>query len=1137
MKLSRIFTPARRHWLELGLVLLLAACGGDEVSPAEATRLRARAEAYFVEDKKVEAAEALAPLVAGQHAAVEDLVRAGIIDLARSKEQQARAFADRAYAVAPKDPRVSFLLGNIMLRGLEFEGAVAAFRRVLKVAPDNLAAHYQLAEALDYAGLTDEALAEYGIVRTAGVNADGPLYKATINKIANMLIRARRVDEGLALRKESAELDSLDIVSASSFDIEARGYGRLMPPLQLPVPIGAPIAGPWPTLASAQVVDLAGAEHLLVADLDADGRADLVGWGKSGLVVARQTASGGFDLSVVRDEPVRFVTVGDLDVGSGEIDQATQARLNDRTSLELIVIDASGGELGGAWSILGLDKTSGTWSHLGPNGVQALDARAAICSDFDHDGQLDVLLATSRGLRVMRNHGALRTSVEPFPDATPDAMSSLGATHAVIAEDFDGDNDVDYLVVTENGLRLLSNLRGGSFEDVSSAWEPRDPRTGDEPRDVVALDIDEDGRPDLLFTGATGARWARNEGTHFRASVAITSDPAAGSTFVDFDLDGHVDLLTATPEGIVARHGPLVNRTEPPMAQQLYPTDDLSGGRGFAIADMNGDGSPDLISNGPFSATLILATPVADAHALPLKLKGTKDNSYGVGAVVELRAGPIYRRVYWTGEPLSFGLGGETQADVLAFTWPNGVMQRLIDVPAGASIDVEQLNRVSGSCPFLYAWNGQTFTFVTDVLGTTPLGLPSAPGLFVPFDHEEYVKLRGDQLVPRPDGSLVIALTEELREVTYLDRVRLHAIDHPAEVEIQPDEGFVYPPFPPHHVHTFSDVRAPARIIASNGEDLTERLGQVDGRYAQPFVKLPAVYQGLAEPWSLEIVLAETEQQRAALAAAPRVRLALTGWLQWGNASVNMAAARHPEFAFVPPTLSVPDGNGWRATGPPIGFPAGKTKTLIVDITDLFDPEDPRLLLSTTLQLSWDAIRVVLDADDAPYRDTPLEARRATLSFRGFSAPATDPEGELPELFDWDQVYQARWNQHPGRYTRYGEVLPLLGAVDDMYVIFGAGDSIEVAFDGNQLPPLPEGWTRDWLLYLDGWAKDRDPNTVAAENVEPLPFHGMSAYPPPPGESFPWDAEHLAWDREWNTRPGVRLIEPLANVPAGDGSR
>jgi hypothetical protein len=207
-----------------------------------------------------------------------------------------------------------------------------------------------------------------------------------------------------------------------------------------------------------------------------------------------------------------------------------------------------------------------------------------------------------------------------------------------------------------------------------------------------------------------------------------------------------------------------------------------------------------------------------------------------------------------------------------------------------------------------------------------------------------------------------------------------------------------------------------------------------------------------------------------------------------------------------------------------------------VDVTDLVRRDDPRLLLTTTLQLSWDAIRVVLDDDDAPFTDTPLEPLSAELAFRGFSAILPDADGELPERFDFDALMGARWNQHPGRYTRYGEVASLLAAVDDMYVIFGAGDCLRARFDSSALPPLPPGWTRDWLVYLDGWAKDRDPNTAAAERVEPLPFHAMSAYPPPAGEAFPWTEERRAWNAEWNTRAGAVLVPRLVGTEPVSGA-
>src|SRR5690606_8298712 len=91
----------------------------------------------------------------------------------------------------------------------------------------------------------------------------------------------------------------------------------------------------------------------------------------------------------------------------------------------------------------------------------------------------------------------------------------------------------------------------------------------------------------------------------------------------------------------------------------------------------------------------------------------------------------------------------------------------------------------------------------------------------------------------------------------------------------------------------------------------------------------------------------------------------------------------------------------------------------------------------------------------------------------------------------------------------------------------GAGDALEVAFDAEGLPPLREGFERDWLVFFDGWAKDRDPNTVEALEVEPLPFHGMSGYPYRADEHF-YDTElHRRWRAEWNTRAPRRWITPL----------
>jgi len=410
------------------------------------------------------------------------------------------------------------------------------------------------------------------------------------------------------------------------------------------------------------------------------------------------------------------------------------------------------------------------------------------------------------------------------------------------------------------------------------------------------------------------------------------------------------------------------------------------------------------------------------------------------------------------------------------------------------------------------------------VLGITPLGLPIGPGQLVPPDHDEYVLIRGEQLRAL-DGEYVLQFTEELREVTYLDQVRLEVIDTPQGCELFPDERFCFPPFPAREVHVVSAPLSPLRATGSDGRSWTEELARIDGDMAAPFEAFEGQLQGLASPHWIELSF-DPEQLRD----ATRLRLLCTGWFFWTDASVNMAAARAPGVDFVPPVLQLPDGaGGWRDAGPPVGFPAGKTKTMVLDLDGLLDPTDPRLRLSSSLRLYWDALRLATDDRGEERRERHLAPTAALLWERGFSAPIElHPELGL-EWFRWEMREQLpRWDQHPGLYTRHGDVLPLLGQSDDRFVIQGAGDALTLRFDARSVPPLPEGWRRDYLLYLDGWAKDRDPNSVEALFVEPLPFHGMSAYPYGADEHFPADPEHRAWRREWNTRPARQWIRPLA---------
>jgi hypothetical protein len=111
-------------------------------------------------------------------------------------------------------------------------------------------------------------------------------------------------------------------------------------------------------------------------------------------------------------------------------------------------------------------------------------------------------------------------------------------------------------------------------------------------------------------------------------------------------------------------------------------------------------------------------------------------------------------------------------------------------------------------------------------------------------------------------------------------------------------------------------------------------------------------------------------------------------------------------------------------------------------------------------------------------------------------------------------------------YTRYGDVRELIANVDDAFVLMGSGDEMTLTFDAAA-PPPPAGWTRDFILKVEGWAKDRDANTAYGTSVLPLPFHGMSRYPYPANEHYPDDAWHRHIIETYYSRPALRLIRSL----------
>jgi hypothetical protein len=171
------------------------------------------------------------------------------------------------------------------------------------------------------------------------------------------------------------------------------------------------------------------------------------------------------------------------------------------------------------------------------------------------------------------------------------------------------------------------------------------------------------------------------------------------------------------------------------------------------------------------------------------------------------------------------------------------------------------------------------------------------------------------------------------------------------------------------------------------------------------------------------------------------------------------------------------------------------------------------------MEIYWDHIFFAEVMPEVPLVSNILEPAKADLHYRGFSRSYRKGGRYGPHWFDYASVDKnPRWRDLTGSYTRYGNVLPLLTASDNRYIITNAGDETSVQFSASGLPPVKPGWKRDFLIRSVGWVKDGDLNTALGQTVEPLPFHGMSAYPPASHDVFPDNAAHRRYMREYNTR-------------------
>lgn len=1010
------------------------------------------------------------------------------------------ATLDQVVAGAPDEPELLYAAYQLATTSGDAAAAPLAAKsldKLVRLRPDNLVLLLQLGQRQIQAGDRVGATATYLRVGELLWQAS-PLAQTTFAPLRTALEK----NDLAAAKVPAARLENVLKVSPmfreSLRELKTGIQGIPLKRLQsepAPQAFGEPLAIQF----EAHPLDPApgGGRALAAGDFDRDGRPDLAWIKASGELEIRLAAKG---------------WAAGAKFPAAELWDLEALDLDNDGYLDLV---AFGAKRGAGWRGRGdgsFEDATAAW------GLGAAAGRVLAAFDYDIEGDLDLVLAGAGAgpLELWRNNlqGPLeKAGARIFPPLAVEPKT-------VAASDLDRDGDLDLLLGHGQGLTWLDNLRQGRFTDRTESAGltklPYPENWGPEAAAISAVavaDFDHDGRPDIAYAnGGTWIRLARNLGDRFEEPEILASGPLGGAdavialTALDADNDGRLDLLAAGFGGLTLLHQQPADRRfqlealrqAPGMASRVVPV------------DLDRDGDLDLAVSGREGLIWLENQGGNGNRWLEVSLRGLKDgnsknNLFGQGAVIEVKNGDAYQFREAEGESTHFGLGKAEKAAILRVVWTNGVPQNRLGVSGNQSVTEEQV--LKGSCPFLYAWDGEKYTFVTDLLWGAPIGLPAAPGVWVGSDPSELVRIDGLVL---DGGKARLRVSEELWEAAFFDQLKLWVVDHPAEVQAASNLRIVPGQASDERVLALRDLRPVAAAWDGRGREVTAEVAARDEVYADGYGRSP--YQGVAKEWAFTFELGE--------APAGPLRLLLEGWIFPADASLNLAVAQRNDYPWLPPRLEVETREGWQVLMPAMGFPAGKTKAMVVDTPPL-PAGASRLRIVSSFWLHWDRLAwsklpAAKERELAPL--AKILPSRAELRFRGFSALARKAPN-APHAYDYQKTTTASpWLPFPGRYTRYGDVLELLAEPDDASVILAPGDEIDLELDLADLPPPAPGMTRTFFLESHGWDKDADRNTGEGQRLGPLPFRAMKSYPYAPGESWPDDDFHRRYVDEWLTR-------------------
>ncbi len=1069
----------------------------------------------------------------------------GIALLNLQKIDEATAVLEDSLKLDPKNLNAWYNLGLLAKNTGEAQAAIDAFRRVVEIDPNDADTWYFLGSSYVQAKQFPQAIdafqralrlnplhasAEFGLSRAYQQSGDIEHAREHLKKFQYITQNKLGAPVSLAYGEQGQYSRAVEAPSAT-----------LKAPAQIKV----------------QFVDVT--KEAGIAGADGPPPEDIFGFLMPGACFLDYDGDGRPDLFLANGGPLGGLALYH-NLGEGKFGDVTKKAGLD-PSLHGIGCTAGDYDNDGATdlavSLLGRvmllhNQKDGTFKDVGKaSGIPNWNYNVGLTFiDYDHDGDLDLFV--SRHVDAVPKNGKVNWYFPPSDDGSfswpqmfrnngngtfkevatslalaggNDPIGTLGA----IGTDYNNDRAID-LIVTESKPAIFENPREGEFSK-------RTPWSGPMPGallGVAVLDFDHDGWMDLAFThmGPPGITlWRNNHGKSFdRIALPETNWVRAyGVAAIDYDNDGWVDLVavgeTKEGKGEVRLFRNLgVDGFKDVTADVGLDKIQLKEPRAIITGDYDGDGATDLLITQNHGAAVLLRNEGGNQnHWLRLSLKGLADNKSAIGTKVEVFAGGNRQKFEIAGSngylgqnstDIVVGLGDAKEADIVRLLWPTGVLQDEINVAGDRQQNITEIDRRGSSCPTLFVWNGERYELVADMLGAGVVGHWIGPGQRDVPRPVEYIKIDRNAIREK-DGMFSFRFMEPLEEAVYLDQVRVLAVDHPAGLDVYPNEYFASnPPYPEFKVVVSKkeDARAPAGAWDEHGHNVLPDL--LAHRYFGDFALTQ--FQGFAKSHSLTLELGEPYH------GGP-LWLLMHGEVEYFSAN-SMYAASQAGVQAISPYVEALDENGkWVRVIDDMGFPAGGPRTMTADLTGKLPPGTRTIRITTNLQIYWDSILVSRtpqasgDKDRTP-RLTSVPLVRADLGFHGFPLKIEGtPPGNVQYIYEKTSA-TGPYTRPMGTYTRYGDVLPLLTALDDKLVVFGSGDEVRLDFDPSRLPTLPQGWVRDYFFAAFGYEKDMDFYAAEGNFVAPLPFLKMGDYPYAPGKSFPLDDAHVNYLLEYNTR-------------------